>query len=422
MGRTRTSFVAALSAAAAAVSLAGCGSGDPRPATPSQGDDAPTAAPGEVQTGELVAGLNGFGLDFLRLLTEGAPNENVVFSPLSIELAFGMAEVGARGETAEQIAEVLGFPSSGAGLHTAFGKLSQELSDSGKSTVRLANRMYPRIDFQLVEEFVKTLDAAYGAPVERLDFRGDKEASRRRINDWVAERTEGRIKELLDRDFIKPDTVLVLVNALYLEAKWSQPFGKETTQPAPFTLLDGSGIEAPLMHNPELHTRFLNSSALQAVEIPYGEGELSMLVLVPAEGAFAEFERELDTAELAGIDGRMTEGIVDLALPRWKARFKVDLIDSLKQLGLTIPFEYRAADFSGLSPTDTYIDEAVHAADIEVDEKGTVAAAATALGFREVAATTPDAAIQIDRPFLYLIRDTETGTVMFAGRVVDPTA
>jgi serpin B len=171
------------------------------------------------------------------------------------------------------------------------------------------------------------------------------------------------------------------------------------------------------MHNPELLTRYLDSAGLQAVEIPYGDGELSMLVLVPKEGEFAAFEHGLDAAELARIDSRMREGLVDLSLPRWEAHYEVNLLATLERMGLT------ALDgFSGISPEDPDLDKGVPAAEIDVDEEGTIATAATALGFRESAAPVQDAVIRADRPFLYLIRDTETGTILFAGRVIDPTA
>jgi serpin B len=417
MKANRTTVAAVLSLLAFG---AGCGSGGTLPAEGEVvGSTVPRDRPGPVDTGALVSGMNGFGLDYLRLLAQESPEENVVISPLSIAMAFGMAEAGARGATADQIAEVFRFPSQGEELHAAFNALDRKLAGSGKSTLRLANRMYPHIDFPLVDEFVETLAAQYGAPLERLDLQGDSEGSRRRINEWIAERTEGRIEELLKPGFIDPQTVLVLVNALYVEAKWSQPFGKEATAPAPFTRLDGSRVDARLMRNPELATRFVDSPELQAVELPYGDGELSMLVVVPREGGLGELERSLDGATLAGIDERMRTGLVDLALPRWRAHFEVDLLETLELMGLT-----ELENFSGISPENPYLGKGVHAADIEVDEKGTVAAAATALGFKVCACPPPriDAVIRADRPFFYLIRDTETGTVLFAGRVVDPTA
>jgi serpin B len=412
--------MAAVVAGIAASVVVGCGS---QPAEPAKGDvvgsDVPRDAVGRVETSQLVGGLNAFGLDYLRLLSESSPAENVVLSPLSIGMAFGMAEAGARGETVDQIADVFGFPSTGKELHKAFNALDQRLADSGRSTVRLANRMFPRLDFELVEEFVATLGAQYGAPLERLDFAGEPKAARDRINAWVSKRTEKRIPELLAPGFIDATTVLVLVNALYLEAKWSQPFGKYPTERAPFTTLDGSTVQARLMHNAELRTRFAVEPGYQAVELPYGNGELSMLALVPDRGRLEEFERGLDAARLAQIDTAMRKGVVDLFLPRWSSDFDVDLDETLPELGLTLPFN--GGDFTGISPDNPFIGEGVHAAMIEVDEHGTVAAAATGLGFQVSGPPQPDAVIRADRPFLYLIRDTETGTVLFAGRVVDPT-
>lgn len=379
-------------------------------------------APGRsADTRPLAGGLNRFGLDYYALLSERSKGENVVFSPLSIGIAFGMADAGARGETARQIEDVFHLPASGEELHAGFNALDQALADSGKLTLRLANRMYPAVGYELVPDFVETLAAQYGAPLERLAFAADPEQARERINAWVAERTEKRIPELLPTGAIDPQTVLVLVNALYLKAKWSQPFVKSATKQALFARLDGSTVEVPLMRNPRLATRYAEGDGYQAVELPYGKGELSMLVVVPDEGRFTELERSFDFRRLAGIDAALREGMVELFLPRWSASFDVDLVETLSALGLTLPFD-AGADFTGISPGNLWIGSGVHAADIEVDEWGTVAAAATAIGFKTSLPPPPDAVIRADRPFLYLIRDTESGTVLFLGRVVDPVA
>ncbi len=404
---------------AAALLAAGCGAADPEAEPELLGADVPRAPAEPIDTRSLSEGLNRFGLDFHRLLADRAPDENVVFSPLSIGIAFGMADAGARGETAAQIEGVFHLPASGAELHAAFNALDQALADAGKSTLRVANRMYPATGYELVPQFVRTLAASYGAPLERLDFAADTEAARGRINGWVAERTEKRIPELMPSGSITPNTVLVLVNALYLEAKWSQPFGKYPTETAPFTRLDGSRVDVPLMRNAELGTRYVDAEGYQAVELPYGDGELSMLVVVPKEDGFADFENRFDAERLAALDAAMSDGIVDLFLPRWSASFDVDLVETLPELGLELPF--RGGDFTGISLGNPFIGAGVHAADIEVDERGTVAAAATGLAFAESGPRTPDAVIRADRPFLYLIRHAETGAVLFLGRVVDPS-
>ncbi|HYY76307.1 MAG TPA: serpin family protein [Gaiellaceae bacterium] len=405
-------------ALAAALLAAGCGAADTEVEPEVLGADVPRAPAEPVDTRSLSDGLNRFGVDFHRLLAARSPGENVVFSPLSMGIAFGMADAGARGETAAQIEDVFHLPGSGEELHAAFNALDQALANVGRSTLRLANRMYPATGYELVPEFVRTLGASYGAPLERLDFAADTEAARGRINRWVAERTEERIPALMPSGSITPDTVLVLVNALYLEAKWSQPFGKYPTETAPFTRLDGSRVDIPLMRNAELGTRYVDADGYQAVELPYGDGELSMLVVVPKEDGFRDFESRFDAERLAALDAEMSDGIVDLFLPRWSASFDVDLVEMLPELGLELPF--RGGDFTGISPRNPFIGAGVHAADIEVNERGTVAAAATGLAFAESGPPTPDAVIRADRPFLYLIRHVETGAVLFLGRVVDP--
>ena len=405
-------------ALAAALLAAGCGAADTEVEPEVLGADVPRAPAEPVETRSLSDGLNRFGLDFHRLLAARSPGENVVFSPLSMGIAFGMADAGARGETATQIEDVFHLPGSGEELHAAFNALDQALANVGKSTLRLANRMYPATGYELVPQFVRTVAASYGAPLERLDFAADPEAARGRINGWVAERTEKRIPELMPSGSITPNTVLVLVNALYLEAKWLQPFGKYPTETAPFTRLDGSRVDVPLMRNAELATRYVDAEGYQAVELPYGDGELSMLVVVPKEDGFADDESRFDAERLAALDAAMGDGIVDLFLPRWSASFDVDLVETLPELGLELPF--RGGDFTGISPRNPFIGAGVHAADIEVDEQGTVAAAATGIGFAESGPPTPDAVIRADRPFLYLIRHVETGAVLFLGRVVDP--
>jgi serpin B len=174
------------------------------------------------------------------------------------------------------------------------------------------------------------------------------------------------------------------------------------------------------MHNAELQTRYVDAEGYQAVELPYGEGELSMLVVVPDEGGFAEFERGFDVERIAAVDAAMRRGIVDLFLPRWSDTSEIDLAETLRELGLELPFDQARADFTGISPRNPFIGAGIHAADIEVDEHGTVAAGATALGFEVSGPPTPDAVIRADRSFLYLIRHVETGAVLFIGRVVDP--
>ncbi len=411
----------------ATIALAGCGTSEsdpPRAPAGSSGDllgagvgRVPARA---VDTTALAQGVNRFGFDYFTVLSDRAGEENIVFSPLGIAIAFGMAEAGARGDTAAQIEQVFHFPRSDRGLHAAFNALDRALAESGDSTLRLANRMYPAVGYELIDDFVTALGAWYGAPLERLDFAADADAARERINAWVADRTENRIPELLAAGTLDPRTMLALVNALDLEAKWSQPFGKYPTENAPFTCLDGSLVAAALMHNAELRTRYVEAAGYQAVELPYANGELTMTVVLPRDGGLADLAARFDAELLAQIDGSMHQGVVDLFLPRWSASYEADLATTLPELGLTLPFG--GGDFTGISPRNPFIRAGIHAADIEVDEHGTLAAAATALGFEVSGPPPADAVVRADRPFLYLIRHAQTGTVLFLGRVTDPSA
>ncbi|HSL12271.1 MAG TPA: serpin family protein, partial [Actinomycetota bacterium] len=361
----------------------------------------------------VVEGVNAFGLDLLALLS-GESDANLVFSPFSIAMAFGMADAGARGDTAAEIEETFGFP-PGRSVHAGFDALVQELARPMSPTLRVANRMYPAVGLDLEAAFVETLAERYGAPTERLDFVDESEEARRRINAWVAERTEDRIPELLGGGAVTPETRLVLVNALYLEAKWARGFGEYPTEDAPFTRLDGSTVDAPLMEEAALETSYFAGDGVTAVEIPYEDEELSMLVVLPDDPAGFE----LDAPLLEAIDRGAAEGTVQLFLPRWSTDSNVDLVETLPRLGLATPFG-PDADFGGISPDAPPIGAAVHAANIDVDEEGTVAAAATAVAFATSGPPPPDAVVRADRPFVYLIRDRATGVVLFAGRVTDP--
>ena len=327
MGRTRMSFATALSAAAAAASWQAAGRWSPR-CRLTVGTDAPKAAAGEVQTGELVAGLNEFGLDFLRLLTEGSPDENVVFSPLSIGMAFGMAEAGARGETADQIAEVFGFPSSAKGLHRAFGAARPEALRLGQvdgaarepdvPADRLSARRRVRAD---ARGRVQRSARAARLPGRSGRFQAADQRLGRRAHRGSDQGVARR------RTSSTPTTVLVLVNALYLEAKWSQPFGKEATAPAPFTRLDGidrrrashaqPGAPHPLPRFPGPpggRDSLWRGRALDAG--PRTRGRHVRQVRARARRRGASGDRRADAAKGSSIS----------ALPRWKSDFKVDLL------------------------------------------------------------------------------------------------
>jgi serpin B len=366
----------------------------------------------------LVRGINDVGYDLFGVASE-PDGGDMVLSPLSIGIAFGMADVGATGEPAAALADLFSLPAEGENRWAAFNALEQSVTDVGEPIVRLANRLFPDRGFPLTDGYDERLARWFGAGLEPLPLQAQPEPSRVRINDWIAEQTEDLIPELLPDGFLTPDSVLVLVNALYLEADWALTFGKYPTRDADFTRLDGSTVTVPLMHEQELSGPAVKTADYAATELPYEDGELSMLLIVPEQGRFIDVQSRLDADLVAEIDAAATTGFVEVLLPRFDTNASLDLRAAMEG-GLGVEGLFDVPGWDGIGEGIT-LEQAVHAANIEVDEQGTVAAAATALEFGESGPPEPDVTVRADKPFLYLIRHVPTGAVLFIGRVLDPT-
>lgn len=363
----------------------------------------------------LVAGLNDAGFALWSTLPI---EEEVVLSPLSIGHALLMARAAADDGTGAAIDLALRLAPAQE-PHIAWNALDAAISTSAdrepEIVVSIADRIWPRLDVDPDQSWVDLLAAQHGVTVEKLDFAGDGAGSRQAINDWVSDQTRGLIPDLLPEGFIRPDTVLVLTDAVYFEADWQTWFGKYGTVDGTFTLLDGSERPAQFMRELELSDRRGVGDGFVGAEIPYVGGEFSMLVLVPDAGRFEEIRDRLDQSLLNEIDGAFTTGPFELLLPKWMSNSALDLIDWLSRVGAA------PGSYPGISE-DAFLDAAVHGADISVDEWGTVAAAATGFGFAESGPPEPELTVSADRPFLYLIRHRPTGAVLFAGQVMDPTS
>ena len=269
--------------------------------------------------------------------------------------------------------------------------------------------------------FTKSLHDGFGVDVRQLDFAQDPQRARRTINQAVSEQTKGKIAELLKQD-LDTSTRLVLTNAVYLKAGWTTPFQADQTHPDAFHKADGSGIQAPFMHQiGELG--YAKHDGYQLVRLPYGTGDLAMTLIVP-DGSLTPIENALGERGLAAVlGGPLATAQVTLALPKFKVRTHAELVDTLMQLGMTDAFDDRA-DFGGIADEQLVISQVAHEAYISVDEDGTEAAAATAVVMRQSAGhvDTARATVTVDHPFLFAITDTKTGTPLFLGRVTDPTA
>ena len=375
-----------------------------------------------------AAAVNAFGLDLYRAVAVGT--NNVVVSPASVALALAMARAGARGETAEQMDAVLRrfgadeLASWPAALDAALAARSGTFRDQDGSdlevTLRIANAPFAQRGLALEEAYLQALASRFGAGLRLVDYIAATEDARQTINAWVDEQTEQRIPELLVPGVLTPLSRLTLVNAIYLKAPWRTPFIAEATAPAPFTRLDGSVVEVPTMAV-GAGFRYASGAGWRAVELPYLGDQLALTIIVPDD--LTSFEAGLDGAGLEAIVTALADRTVDLALPRFGIETKAPLGPALRALGMPAAFEPTEADFSGITTAEElFIHDVVHPANIDVDEKGTEAAAATAVVMGVTAAPIdPPVTFRADRPFVFALRDLETGAVLFLGRVTDPS-
>lgn len=368
---------------------------------------------------ELVAGNTQFALDLYRVLFD--VEQNLFYSPYSISQALAMTFAGARGETERQMAQVLHFSLPQAQLHPAFNALDQALaSRAERADVSLhnVNAVWGRQGYAFLKPFLDTLAENYGAGMRLVDFRRAEQA-RRTINQWVSDQTQRRIQELLPPNSVSAATALVLTHAVYFKAAWQNPFIEAETKDGPFSLLDGSQVSVPMMYR-FAALGYAEEPGVKVIELRYHGYELSMVILLPEQGRFESFARSLDGQKVAALLERLERSGVALTLPRFHFDASFGLKQALMTLGMVEPF--RAADFSGISGArDLFIDQVYHSTFVAVDEAGTEAAAATAVVVNRSRPRLQHE-VSVDRPFVFLIRDIETGAVLFLGHVVNPAA
>jgi serine protease inhibitor len=353
-----------------------------------------------------VRGLVDFGARLDQLTADRS--KNWVASPLSIAYAFSMARAGAGGETAAEIDRAFGFPATGR--DEAFNAVTRQVVPTDpRATILIGNALFTQQGFPVRKPFLNTLAAQYGAGVYAVDF-GSPNAAKT-MNDWVRTQTADRIRKLFDQ--VDPDTRLVLANAVYLKADWQQPFAY--TEPADFRPADGRTRQVPTMHT-EADVRYARSAGWQAVELPYAHSDLAMWIMVP-DGTGSP-DRLLTADSMAAVGAALRPEYVELALPKWDFSTEIDLSGPLTRMGVKQAFA-PTADFSGIQP-GLYISQAIHRADITVDEQGTRAAAATAIGMAVSARVPPPTVVRADHPFAFAIVHRPTGLPLFVGHVANP--
>jgi serine protease inhibitor len=421
--RSPRAAVAAMLAVLVLLGGAGCAATTASPAR--SGGAASSRPPGLARS---VAGTGSLQLALDLDHTLGDAHANLVVSPSSLASALSMALAGARGQTAAEIAQVLHASGAAERVPAATGSLDAQVARSAASDgieLRVANALWPQQGLPLRAAFVGLLTASFKAAPHQVDFRGDPEGARAIINAWVAAQTEGKIRGLFPPGSIDPSTRLALTNAVYLKAPWQHPFDGEVTTVAPFHLLGGGTSQAQMLRQQQTFgyaKGVAGGTGWQAVELPYQGGRLAMDVLLPDAGGLDALQRGLDHTRVEGILRALRPAKVALWLPKFEFDASFDLTRPLAALGMPTAFS-TGADFSGMTGTPGLsISAAVQKAHIEVNEQGTIAAAATGLAFALAARTFNPTApeLRIDRPFLFFIRDLPSGQVLFTGRVTDP--
>jgi serine protease inhibitor len=378
-----------------------------------------------VPMDDVIRGNNRFAVELLGQVRDQPGN--LFFSPSSISTALAMTYAGARTETAREMAKALHFTLPQERLHPAFASMIQALeSGASKGGYRLsvANRLWGQKGYHYRPEFLATTREQYGAELAEVDFAASEQA-RQAINAWISEKTEGKILDLIPSGVLDGLTRLVLTNAIYFKGTWSEPFPKASTREAPFHVTVDETTKAPLMQR-QGDLRFWAGEGLKVAELPYAGGTLGMTVLLPdAIDGLPALEAGLTDQKLTRWLSGLRSQKVAVALPRFKMTSEFSLGQTLAKMGMPLAFDQKRADFSGITSVEPlYIGAVIHKAFVDVNEEGTEAAAATGVVMKTRAAMVPQpvAVFRADHPFLFLIRDLKSGSILFLGRVINPSS
>lgn len=373
----------------------------------------------------VIKGNNEFAFDLYAKLSK--EDGNLFFSPASISTALAMTYVGARGNTASQMANALHFILNSERLHPAFSEIMKELEADPKNSgyqLSIANALWGQAGYRFYDEFINVTKNYYDTGFKEVDFKNpeNREKTRQAINAWIESKTNDKIKDLIKPDSFDKLTRLVLTNVIYFKGKWQFQFDKEKTLDDQFTLLSGEKIKVPMM-NQKKELDYAENDVLQIIEIPYVGYKLSMIILLPKKiDGLKEMESLLTQENISKWLSKLhNEGVI-VSLPKFKMTHKFVLNEPLKSLGMIDAFNIQTADFSGMAPDPVglYISEAIHKAFVDVNEEGTEAAAATATVIRAQCVMPPAFVFKADRPFVFLIKDTKSGSILFMGRIEDP--
>ena len=372
----------------------------------------------------IVNDNTAFAIDLYHQLTNKPGN--LLFSPYSISVALAMTYAGARGATATQMAQALHFGLEQTQLHPAFAALQDRLNavqQAGHVKLGVANSLWPHKQYAFLPEFMTLLKECYGVEITPVDYRQAAEAARQLINAWVEAKTEKKIVELIPDGTLDDLVRLVLVNAICFKGDWARQFDPTRTQDAPFWITPDKSVTVPMMHQ-TTSLRYQHVGDVHALELPYAGNDLSMSILLPDRiDGLDELQASLTVERLAMWTQQLWEVDVEVFLPKFKTEFAVTLNKVLEDLGMPDAFNQFKANFSGMDGREKwlYIAFVLHKAFIDVNEEGTEAAA-TAVIMKARGLPELSVAVRADHPFIFLIRDNSTGSVLFMGRVSNPMA
>ena len=367
---------------------------------------------------ELVKANNQFGLDIYSAVSQKPGN--VFISPWSLASALSMTYEGARGNTADEMKNVMHLPDDEV-RRSSFAKLFNEINKKDKKyQLFTANALWAQQDYQFLPEYMNLVEKYYAGKATNVDFVGNTEQARKTINTWVEDYTNNKIKNLFEKGVLNYMTRLVLTNAIYFKGTWLKQFEKSDTFDADFRINPEKTIQVPMMSMHEEEFNYFEDGKIQILEMPYDGEELSMLVLLPKDDDLTELENTINADKLSEWNQNLRQETLDVYMPKFTFETKYSLAGTLANMGMPTAFS-EDADFSGMDGTqDLFISAVVHQAFVEVNEEGTEAAAATGVGMT-LTAMPRITTFRADHPFIFLIQERNSGNILFLGRVIDPS-
>ncbi|MGB3342047.1 MAG: serpin family protein [bacterium] len=372
----------------------------------------------------IIDANNQFAFELYAQFNEQSKDLNTFYSPYSILTALTMTYEGARGQTAEEMQSVLHIPEIPDARRPNFASIYNEINKKDKAyKLSTANALWAQKDYCFLEEYTNSVEKYYGGKVTNLDFTGASEKSRQAINKWVEDQTNNKIKDLIPKGLLNADTRLVLTNAIYFKGTWVKQFDEKDTKEDDFRMSTGNTVKVPMMRltGNDAKFNYAETDEIQILEMPYSGEEISMLIILPKENDLASIEKSITLEKLSEWKNILNERRVDIFIPKFKFETKYFMAKALSDMGMDAAFG-STADFSGMDGTrDLFMQNVIHQAFVEVNEEGTEAAAATGvvMGITSVGPMIP--IFRADHPFIFIIQESETGNILFLGKVTDPS-